>query len=223
METMTAVRIVALLSAAALAFAQGTPKAQPSDYPVHANLDNNFTLAAEYMVHSVPTPTGSLIADDYLVIDVAFFGRPRTKLNLNSGNFTLRVNQKSVIQPDSPGTVAASIKYPDWTQKPTVSGGAGTGNGGVVYGPPAVPYFPGDPTGRPAPNPLPQQTDPNAPAKEPPMPIDERIQRSALEEGDLVTPTSGLIFFPHRGRTKSIKSLELIYDGPAGKATLKLL
>jgi hypothetical protein len=30
------------------------------------------------------------------------------------------------------------------------------------------------------------------------------------------------MFFEYRGKTQSIHSLELVYDGPAGKATLKL-
>jgi hypothetical protein len=33
---------------------------------------------------------------------------------------------------------------------------------------------------------------------------------------------AGLIFFQYGGKTKGMKSLELIYDGAAGKATLKL-
>ncbi len=225
---MTALRLIALLSAAALAFAQGTtPKAQPSDYPTHAALDSGFAVAAEYLVHSILTPAGFLIADDYLVVEVAFFGKGKSKLNIGAGNFAVRINnrEKSSIAPDSPGTVAASIKYPDWTQKPgvTPSASAGAGNAGVVYGPASAPRFPGDPTGgRPLPNPVPQ-TDPNVPAKPGEAPIEERVQAAALDEGDRVTPASGLIFFPFRGRIKSIKSLELIYQGPAGTATLKLL
>ena len=49
--------------------------------------------------------------------------------------------------------------------------------------------------------------------------IDDRI---ALPEGEQLLPVSGLIFFPFRGKTKSIKLAELLYEGPAGKAALKL-
>jgi hypothetical protein len=224
MEEMTWLRIAAFSAAAALAFAQGTrPKPKPSDYPTQAILENGVTLAAEYLVHSLPTQTGTLIADDYLIVEVAFYGPPKSKLSLGAGNFVLRINtQKSTIQPDSAGTVAASLKYPDWNQRPGVTPSASAGP--VVYGPPTAPHFPGDPTGRPTiSSPVPDQTDPNAPPKEAEMPIEFRVQASALEEGEHRTPTSGLIFFPYRGRTKSIKSLELIYEGPAGKVTLKLL
>ena len=225
---MSAIRTLALFSAAAVTFAQGTkPNEEPGDYPAHFALDNGITLAAEYMVHSIPTPTGSLVADDYLVIDVAFFGPPKTKLDLNAGQFALRINnQKVAFRPDPPGGVATSIKYADMSQRPglTGSGGAGVGDSGAVWGPTTNPRFPGDPSaGRPLPNPVPDQTDPNVPPQEAETPIEVRVQRTALEEGARVLPRSGLIFFPHRGRTKSIKSLELIYEGPAGKVTLKLL
>jgi hypothetical protein len=226
--SMYAIRIAALIWAAAFACAQGTkPKAEPSDYPAHVALDNSVTLAAEYMVHSIPTPTGSLVAEDYLVVDVAFFGPAKTKLDLDAGQFALRINnQKVAFRPDSAGSVAASIKYTDYSQRPGLTGsaGAGAGNAGVVWGPSNTPRFPGDPSaGRPLPNPVPDQTDPNVPPMEAEAPIEVRIQGAALEEGARVLPKSGLIFFPHRGRTKSIKSLELIYEGPAGKVSLKLL
>jgi hypothetical protein len=226
--SMYAIRIAALIFAAAVASAQGTkPKAEPSDYPAHIALDNGVTLAAEYLVHSIPTPTGSLVAEDYLVVEVAFFGPPKSKLDLNAGQFALRINnQKVALRTDSAGSVAASIKYMDYSQRPGLTGsaGAGAGNSGVVWGPPTTPRFPGDPSaGRPLPNPVPDQTDPNVPQKEPEIPIEERIQGAALEEGTRVLPKSGLLFFPYRGRTKSIKSLELLYEGPAGKLSLKLL
>ena len=33
---------------------------------------------------------------------------------------------------------------------------------------------------------------------------------------------AGLLFFEYRGKTKKIRSIELIYSGPAGKAALDL-
>jgi hypothetical protein len=50
----------------------------------------------------------------------------------------------------------------------------------------------------------------------------QRVQRASLPEGDRPLPKAGLIFFQYRGKTQNLQSLELIYDGPAGKATLKL-
>lgn len=223
---MTYLRAIAFLSAGALLSAQGTaPKPEPTDYPAHTAADNGFTIAAEYLVHSIPSPNVSLVANDYLVVDVAVFGPAKAKLNLTGGNFLLRINgQKTAISPDAPSTVAISMKYSDWTQRPTVSGGVGAGAGDVTWEPSTAPRFPGDASGRPPlPNPVPSQTDPNVPGKEPEIPIEARIQRVALESGIQILPKSGLLFFPWHGRMKSLKSLELIYQGPAGNITLKLL
>ena len=48
------------------------------------------------------------------------------------------------------------------------------------------------------------------------------MESSSLHRGELTTPSAGLIHFPFTGRTKTIKTLELAYDGPKGKATLRL-
>jgi glycerol-3-phosphate dehydrogenase subunit C len=42
----------------------------------------------------------------------------------------------------------------------------------------------------------------------------------ALPEGERVLPQAGLIFFTYRGKAEGIKSLELIYEGAAGKVTI---
>jgi hypothetical protein len=43
-----------------------------------------------------------------------------------------------------------------------------------------------------------------------------------MQEGDRPLPQAGLLFFLYRGKTESIRSLELIYNGAAGTATLTL-
>jgi hypothetical protein len=50
----------------------------------------------------------------------------------------------------------------------------------------------------------------------------QRTEKAALPLGDRALPQAGLIFFRYRGKTENIKSLELIYNGPAGTATLTL-
>ena len=55
------------------------------------------------------------------------------------------------------------------------------------------------------------------------QPVQDRVQSASLREGQRFLPSSGMIYFPYRGKLKSIHSLELLYDGPMGKATLKLL
>jgi hypothetical protein len=51
----------------------------------------------------------------------------------------------------------------------------------------------------------------------------QKVKQIALPEGDRPLPQAGLLFFQHRGKVESIKSLELIYAGPAGKATINLM
>jgi hypothetical protein len=50
----------------------------------------------------------------------------------------------------------------------------------------------------------------------------QRVQKATLPEGDRALPLAGLIFFQYRGKTQGIHSIELIYAGPAGKASLTL-
>ena len=44
-----------------------------------------------------------------------------------------------------------------------------------------------------------------------------------MQVGERPLPQAGLLFFLYRGKSEGIKSLELIYNGAAGKATLDLL
>jgi hypothetical protein len=41
-----------------------------------------------------------------------------------------------------------------------------------------------------------------------------------MAEGERPLPQAGLIFFPYRGKDGNIEKVELLYEGPAGKATL---
>jgi hypothetical protein len=53
--------------------------------------------------------------------------------------------------------------------------------------------------------------------------LEARVNNASLPEGEHSLPRAGLIYFPYKGKTKNIRSLDLLYDGPMGKATLKLL
>ncbi len=198
-----------------------SPRSKASDYPAHASLPG-MDIAAEYLLHSIPTEQGFYVTRDYLVIDVGVFPAAHGTVQISSGQFRLRINHKTLdLPPDSPGTVAADVKYPDWEQHPTVVGQAGP----VTVGDPTVPRFPGDPNAPPpiAP-PLPPQQDPSGINQEIRKTIDESVANAALPEGASSKPMKGCLFFRFRGKTKSIKSLELVYDGGDGgaKATIPL-
>src|SRR5579871_525986 len=135
-----------------------TPREKPTDYPAHAEFGDGYILAADYLVQTLPTKDGAgLVANDYLVIEVAAYGPKLSKIDLSLGTFTLVLNKKTELTAESAGTVAASIIYPDRRQKPRVDLASGAGNATVVYsGQPQVQHFPGDPSVRaPRPNPVP--------------------------------------------------------------------
>ena len=185
------------------------PRAAPTEYQAQAKA-GAVTIGAEFMGHAVPTPEQTVNADDYIVVEAGLFGAPGAKITLARGDFTLRINGKKVPSPSEPyELVFHSLKDPQWQPPETEeskskSSGSGitTGNnGGAGNQPPPLP---------------------------PKMPfelrraMEQHVQRAAMQEGGRTLPQAGLLFFLYRGKTESIRSLELIYNGAAGNATLTL-
>lgn len=216
-----------LLLASLSATAQGTvTKSKAEEYPVRGSA-GKVALGAEYLVHSVQVGGATLIAPDYLVIEVAVYPPKFERIPVSSGHFTLRINgKKQVLFSQSAGMVSASIKYADWERRPTLVGGVGGRDGGIIIGqPPVTGRFPGDP--RPDQTRLPRAPrvpDQNPSSVEPKEPVDtdELVRSAALPEGEAAGPVSGYLYFAFKGKTSKIKSLELLYRGPEGEATLKL-
>ena len=183
------------------------PRAAPADYQAQAQA-GTVTIAAEFTGHSVPTAQGTLSTEDYVVIETALFGSPGARITLSSEDFSLRINGKKTPLPSQPyGLVVGSLKDPEWEppapaapKSKTSMGGGGKGEQGEANAPPAPVQIP----------------------IEVQRAMAQRVQKAALPEGDRALPQAGLIFFQYRGKTQSIHSIELIYAGPAGKATLKL-
>jgi hypothetical protein len=182
------------------------PRISAAEYQTHAQA-GTVTVAAEFTGHAVGTPQGSLTNDDYVVVEVAFFGPEGARAKLAIDDFSLRINGKKTTMPGQPyGMVLSSLKDPEWeppvkqekkSSMSTDSGGGGQGQGSD-------------------PPPAPKMTFPERRAME------QKVQKATLPEGERALPVAGLIFFQYGGRTKGMKSLELIYSGPAGKATLTL-
>jgi hypothetical protein len=213
-------RFALLLAAAGIAVAQGTePKTAPSDYPVHVQMEA-VTMAAEYLVHSLPTTKGTLVANDYLVVEAAFFGPLYSRLKMSPDNFLLRINGRGEpLTTDAPGMVAQSIKFPGMRPHLETTGSVSAGDGTVTVGPrPPASRFPGDGNDRTAPGQGPTVTEVNQENS-----VEYRVQAASLPEGEHSLPRSGLLYFFYRGKTKNIRSVELFYNGPMGKASLKLL
>ncbi len=175
-------RLAPLLVSVSLA-AQGiSPKPNAADYPAHVQMDT-VTLGARFLVHSLPNPEAPLAANDYLVVEVAFYGPPLSRLLMSPDHFTLRINGRGTpLLAQLPGMVASSIKSPSSSDRQRIT---------------AVEV----------------QREES---------IERRVLAVSLPEGEKTMPRAGLIYFPYRGKANKIHSVQLLYDGPMGKYTLRL-
>src|ERR1039458_4912696 len=116
--------------------------------------------------------------------------------------------KKMTSLPSQPfGMVFRSLKDPVWEDSVAVEAKAAKSGNGISTG------------GKSG------EKEPAAPVH---MPLElqramqQRGQKTALPEGGRALPQAGLIFFPYRGKVAGIHSIELVYTGPAGTATLTL-
>lgn len=181
------------------------PRATAADYQAQAQA-GTVSLGAEFKGHSVPTQERPFTTEDYVMVEIGLFGPPGARTKISSDDFSLRINGKKTSLPSRQYLlVFNSLKDPEWVppEQPDSKskGGISTGGqGGQGEPPPTPPKMPFELV----------------------RPMQQQVQKAALPEGDRPLPQAGLLFFEHRGETKHIKSLELIYSGPAGKATLAL-
>ncbi len=183
------------------------PRAAATEYQAHAQA-GMVTIGAEFMGHSVPTPEHTFATDDYVIVETGLFGPPGSRTTLSRDDFSLRINGKKMAQPSEPfELVFRSLKDPEWQPPESkeekgskgglTTGGAGGGADKLPPLPPKMPF------------PLRRA-------------MEQQVHKSTMEEGDRPLPQAGLLFFSYHGKRESIKSLELIYNGAAGKATLTL-
>jgi hypothetical protein len=186
------------------------PRATPADYQAHAAA-GTVTVAAEFIGHIIATPDGSNYStEEYVAVETALYGPSGARLKISVDDFSLRVYGKKMTSlPGQPvGMVFRSLKDPVWEDsvaleaKEKEKSNTSISTGGKSAG-----------------------KEPAAPVH---MPLElqramqQRVQKAALPEGDRALPQAGFIFFPYRGKEKNIRSLELVYAGPAGTATLAL-
>jgi hypothetical protein len=181
------------------------PRAAPTDYAAHAQA-GAVTIAADFTGHSVPVPEGPLSTEDYVTIEVALYGPAEAKTTLSIDDFTLRLNGKKTALASQPTEfVSRNLKDPEWVppdqgESKKSKGGLSSGGGGQNDPPPVTPRMP--PELRRA--------------------MAQHVQKASLPVGDRALPQAGLIFFEYRGKMQALRSIELIYSGAAGKATLAL-
>lgn len=180
------------------------PRAAPGDYYAHTQA-GAITVAAEFRGHSVPNSEAILATEDYVAVEVGFFGPPDGRINLSSDAFSLRINGKKALTTQAYSMIFGTLKDPEWEPPESATPKASStsiGTGGQ-----------NDPGGTPAP-------------VHPPFALQrgwqQRVMKASLPEGDRALPAAGLIFFKYHGKTDNIDSIELIYAGPGGKTTLKL-
>jgi hypothetical protein len=164
-------------------------------------------MAAEFTGHSLPTLEGPLTTEDYVAIETALFGPAGARQQISAGDFSLRVNgKKSPLVSQPYGLIVGSLRDPEWAPPEPPAPKSKTSMGGGGQG----------------------QGESNAPPEPVKIPIAlqramaQRVQKASLPEGDRALPQAGLIFFQYRGKITNLQSIELIYDGPAGKAMQKL-
>ena len=180
------------------------PRASAADYQAHAQA-GAISVAAEFTGHSIATPEAILSTDDYVVVEVGLFGASESRLKLSYEDFSLRINGKKAPVPAQPyALVFKSLKDPERAtpqaeskSKTSIGTGGGQGDAGST----------------PAPVHIPIEVE---------RAMEQRVEKASLPGGERVLPEAGLIFFPYRGKTSGIHSMELIYAGPAGKASLSL-
>jgi hypothetical protein len=185
------------------------PRVAATEYQAQAQA-GSVMIGAEFMGHSVPTPEHTFATEDYIVIEAGLFGPAGAHATLSRDDFSVRISGKKAALGSEPyELVLKTLKDPEWqppeseeSKDKGSKGGLTTGGGGgggdkLPPVPPKMPF------------PLRRA-------------MEQQVQKSAMEIGDRALPQAGLLFFRFAGKTDSIKSLELIYSGAAGKATLTL-
>jgi hypothetical protein len=213
--------LIALALAISSVSAGIEPRKSLQEYPSHIE-SPAADVGVEYQVHSYSAEGQMYFTKDYLVCEVGIY--PKTPLELHSDSFELRVNRaKTAIPEAGPEFVAASLKYPDWTQHPQLEVGAGVGDSGVVLGrPDPVGRFPGDPSiGRPQAKAPRAPDDPNKVEHATADPA-KLVLDTALPTGKIGKPVAGNIYFPYSGNVKKIRSLSLILHTAMGDVEIPL-
>lgn len=201
---------------------EGTaPKPKPRDYGVHVQVAE-VTIGAEFEYRSFSAAGRSFFVDKHLVVEVALYGPKGKRLNVSAGQFSLRVNGKNrALLPQAPQVIAYATKWED--SGLVVMGGMGNRRV-ILGGPEPGPRFPGDPRRSRSPSPSSSPVPEDRTGVSPRGEVDQGklMAEAALPHGDKLLPVSGYIYFRYNKKTKSIKKLELLYQGPAGATSLRL-
>jgi hypothetical protein len=186
------------------------PRATPGEYLSHAQA-GNYTISAEFDRHDVPTAETTLTTEDYICVEVAIFGPAASHLTVSFSDFSLRINgKKTPLAAEQFAMVFTNLRDPTYdapelkAAKENKSSGLNAGGGGGGQS---------DLGATPPPVHIPPEMERS---------MQLQVQNAALPEGDRTLPVAGLIFFKYGGLPKGIHSVDLLYAGAAGKATITL-
>ena len=166
-----------------------------------------MAIGAEYLMHTFSNGRQSFFVPEYLVVDTAVY--PHGNLTLKQSHFQLRLNGAQKLDPVAPNMVGYTLRNPDFNA--------------ASNRPQQQPRFPGDPGANRPPQPTqapdPSQGDPQMATPESAL---DALVRTALPEGEFHGPQNGFLYFEFGGKTKKIKSLDLVYSDDAGELVVKM-
>ncbi len=180
------------------------PRSSAADYLSQGSA-GKVSVGAEFKGHIIPTPEGNLSSEDYVTVEVALYGPSGATLKLSAADFSLKINGKSPLPAQPYGLLTKSLRDPELEplskDKDKPKSSIGTGGQQNAGDPPPLPAK------------IPVETQ---------RAWTQRVQKASLPEGDRPLPVAGFLYFQHRGKSESVKSLELLYNGPAGKTSIAL-
>jgi len=217
----TAILVVNLAVCLPPVFGETRPREKPADYSTQTVLSTDLTLAAESLARSIPVSSGVLFAEEHLVIEVAFFGPAgRRPHKFAPGDFTLLINgNKHPLLPDSPGSVAMTMRDSAFNTRPSLQASGSINNAGVLIGGrrPTIGAPDIDQRSR-GPNPprVPDSSDRSGgAATRESLDVPKAIDDASLLTCECKAPVAGLLFFPYHGKLKSIRKMVLRYTPQA--------
>jgi hypothetical protein len=209
--------------------AQGTePKQKATDYSMNVQV-GGADIGIEYMARTLSHRGESIYVEDYLLVELAVFPPLNGKTIVRASDFHLRVNgRKTLLLAQTPGMVAASLKYPNWAQTRALTATAGIGESGIIVGRPyPVERFPGDRRAESSrlPGRIPKApTTPDGVAKpDESLDVNHLVSGSALPEGEIWFPVSGYLFFGWPEKLSKLKKVELLIRTASGEAVVARL
>jgi len=186
---------------------KGIPaRASANEYMGHGKA-GALTIGADFDNHAIPTLESTLTASDFVTVEVGLFGAPGAHAIISATDFSIRINgKKSPIPSEGFAALSRNLRDPYWSppeqkQKEKSRGGINTGGDqDSLDSTPPVVHIP--------------------PEMERSM--RQQVGAAALPEGDRALPVAGLLFFKYAGQAKGIHEVELVYEGSAGKGSIKL-